>query len=249
MEFDTYYNLSRHPFVEIIHPKAVEIQKEVAEPNGFKVEAKLKRDLMEEEFYVSSIGYQLSHLLTVVQQMEHTVLYMSNFSPTEFMKGAGINRATHLIWSVENYLLRTQTAYDRLLVLIDRVFHLHNQPNTISHESIVTNAHIKRTNLPAALKQVKKSITKYYRERNAIIHEVSYTDDELRRIEALAILAEYEERSDIVTEEVKSAVRDYLKKKKGEYSRVNVNLCITLAIVFSALEPIYTKKYAELCAK
>lgn len=228
---------------------ALEIKKEVAEPNGFKVEAKLKRELIEEEFYFTRVSYQLSHLLTVIQQMEHTVLYMSNFSPTNLMRTAGVNRATHLIWSVENYLLRTQTVYDRLLILVDRVFHIQNQSNTITHESIISNVHIKRTEVPSALKLVKNSIKKYYRDRNVIVHEASYSDDELRRIEALSILGSSENSDDHLKEEVKWSVREYLKKKKREYSRVNKNLCLAMASTFSSLEPIFNKKFTEICAK
>lgn len=253
MSFESYDFVSKHPFVEDVFKRAMEIAKEIKKPNGFKVEVEFKREPVEEEFYVLQLGYCMAHLLTTIQQMEHTVLYMSNFSPTELMKEAGIDRSTHLLWSVENYVIRSQTAYDRILVLTDRLFHIHNAPNRISHESIVTNSHIKRTKIPDALKPVKKAVKKYYHDRNTIIHESSYADDDLRHIEGLAILSsnpDYDlQNAEMLKEELKYHVRRYVKKRKTEFLRINKNLCNALGELFSAMKPIYNKKYAELCAK
>jgi len=253
MKFESYYSVSKHPFVEDLFRTAMEISKEIKKTNGFKVNVEFEREPVENEFYVLQLGYCMAHLLTTIQQMEHTVMYMSNFSPTDLMKEAGINRSTHLLWSVENYVIRSQTSYDRLLVLIDRLFNIQNKPNRISHESIVTNTHIQRTKIPNALKPVKKAIKKYYHDRNTIIHESSYADDELRHIEGLAILSsnpDYElQKDEMLKEELKYHVRRYVKKRKTEYTRINKNLCIALGDLFSAIQPIYKIKYAELCAK
>jgi len=253
MSRETYDSLSKHSFIEDVFKKGIEINKEIVKPNGFKVDAEYKRDPFEEEFYCLQLGSCIAHLLTVVQQMEHTIFYMSNFSPTDSMKKAGVNRSTHLLWSVENYIVRTQTVYDRLLILVDRLFNIQNQPNQISHESIVTNTHISRTAIPKALKPVKSAVKKYYRDRNTIIHEASYLDDELRRIEAYTILSsnpDYEEaKVENLKEELKWAVREFLKKRKKEFVRINKNVCVALGNLFDQMHPIFTKKYAELCTK
>lgn len=253
MSYDTYDSLSKHPFVEEIFKKGMEINKEIGKPSGLRINAQYKRDPYEEEFYCLRIGFCMAHLLTVVQQMEHTILYMSNFTPTELMKKAGVTRSTHLLWSVENYIIRTQTVYDRLLVLVDRLFHIQNEPHRISHDSIVTNTHISRTTIPSALKAVKSAVKKYYYDRNTIIHEASYLDDELRRIEAYTILtsnSDYDEiRLDDLKEELKWTVRNYLKNRKKEFAKINKNVSIGLGELFTQMHPLFTKKYAELAAK
>lgn len=253
MNSETYDSLSKHPFVEEIFKKGMEINKEIAKPSGFKGGAEYKRDPSEEEFYCLRLGYCLAHLLTVVQQMEHTIFYMSNFSPTDKMKQSGITRSTHLLWSVENYIVRTQTVYDRLLILIDRLFHIQNQSDRISHDSIVTNTHISRTTIPLALKPVKSAVKKYYHERNTIIHEASYFDDELRRIEAYTILSsnsDYDETDiEFIKSDLKWTVRDYLKSRRREFTKINKNVCLALGNLFDQMQPIYSKKYAEICAK
>jgi DNA repair ATPase RecN len=231
----------------------MKIIEELVKPNGFRIDANYNRDPNEEEFYCLQVGFCLVHLLAVVQQLEHTILYMSNFSPSDSMKNAGVNRSTHLLWSVENYIIRTRTVYDRLLVLTDRLFHIQNQPNQISHQSIVTNKHVSRTTIPKSLKQVKKAVKKYYHDRNTIIHEASYLDNELRRIEAYAIVLSNSDYDQIhveeLKEELKRSVREFLKKRKREFTRINKNVCIALSSLFTQMHPIYAKKYAELCGK
>jgi len=249
----TYYDLSKHPFVEEVLQLGMNIAKEIKVPNGFKVEAEFKREPIEEEFYVLQLSYCLSHLLTTIQQLEHTVLYMSNFSPTKLMRDAGVTRATHLLWSVENFVIRTQTAYDRLLVLTDRLFHIHNQASRISHESIVTNTHIKRTPVPDKLKAVKKTVKKYYYDRNTIIHESSYSDDQIRHIEGLTILTSGNlgdiDEQGFIKEDLKCLVRKYVASKKREFSKINGNLCAAISETFNEMHPIYLRKYSELCKK
>jgi len=250
---ETYYSLSKHPFVKEVFKKGMEIHKEIVKPGGFKIDTKYKRDPTEEEFYCMQIGFYMAHLLTVLQQMEHTILYMSNFSPTDSMKKAGVNRSTHLLWSVENYIVRTQSVYDRLLILVDRLFHIQNQPNRISHESIVTNTHISRTAIPDTLKPVKSAVRRYYHDRNTIIHEASYLNEELRRIEAYAILSSNPDYDEAyvkgLKEDLRWSVRDFIRNRKREYSRINRNVCVSLGNLFYKMHPIFTKKYGELCAK
>ncbi|WP_413615138.1 Cthe_2314 family HEPN domain-containing protein [Halomonas cupida] len=253
MTCSTYYDLNKHPFAEEVLQLGMTIAKEIKVVNGFKVEAEFKREPIEEEFYVLQLSYCLSHLLTTIQQLEHTVLYMSSFSPTKPMRDAGITRATHLLWSVENFVIRTQTAYDRLLILTDRLFHIHNQASRISHESIVTNTHIKRTSVPEKLKAAKKTVKKYYYDRNIIIHESSYSDDHMRHIEGLTILAsgnlrDFDEQG-LIKEDLKYLVRKYVTSKKREFSRINGNLCTAISETFDEMHPIYRRKYSELCKK
>ncbi|MCP4494314.1 MAG: hypothetical protein GY820_44490 [Gammaproteobacteria bacterium] len=138
-------------------------------------------------------------------------------------------------------------------MLTDRLFHIHNNPNKISHDLIVTNAHIKQTKIPDSLKPVRKAIKKYYYDRNTIIHESSYADEGLRHIEALAILSsnpDYDTYNDaMLKEDLKYQVRTYIKKRKNEFTRINKNICIATGDVFKFMLPIYKKKYTELCAK
>lgn len=133
------------------------------------------------------------------------------------------------------------------------MFHIQNQPNKISHDSIVTNAHISRTEIPKLLKPVKTAIKKYYYERNTIIHESAYMEDELRRIEAYSILSSnssYDQRDfKYLKDDLKFITRDFIKAKRTEFSEVNKKVCEALDDLFKKMHPIYLKKYKELSAK
>jgi len=254
MEYGSYYELATHPFVKDVFNVALEFQKELDRSSLYSVKVDLKRNPSEEEYYCLVLGTSLAHYLTTIQQLEHSILFMSNFSPTELMKENGVTRATHLIWASENFIIRTQSAYDRLLVLIDRLFNIQNQANRINHESIVTNGHIAATKIPSLLKPVKNSVKKYYFERNTIIHEAPYHDDELRWLEGMSILVKNQnllrEESEGIEEEIRFETRRYLKNKKREYKRVTENLCKSTASAFSEMHNIFTnkrKELAELC--
>jgi hypothetical protein len=250
MIHDNYDSIVKHPFVDDILKRGMEVSKAIEKPNGFKVGKKFSRTPMEHEYYCLEIGFCLSHLLSVMQQMEHSILFMSNFSPSETMKKAGVTRSNHLLWSVENYIIRTQTVYDRLLVLVDRLFNIQNQANRISHESIVTNVHIARSEIPIYLKPVKNSVKKYYRDRNAIIHEYSLIDEELRRIEAYSILTSNPDYPDYknknLSEDLKWHIREFVKKRKREFSRINKKMFESIANLFFEMHPIFLKKLKEL---
>lgn len=249
-KYETYCELALHPFVEDAFTTALSIQKEIDNVRGFSIKIDLKRNPTEREYYCLVLGTSMAHFLTTIQQLEHSVLLMSNFSPTEIMKEGGLTRATHLVWSVENFIIRTQTAYDRFLVLTDRLFNIQNPASRISHESIVTNGHIAATKIPSVLKPVRNSIKKYYYDRNTIIHEAPYHDEELRRLEgmslALTSLKLDKKDTEYVSEHIKYGTRIYLNKKKREYKRINTNLCKTTANAFEVMHNIYRVKRKEL---
>jgi len=249
MEYETYNDLVRHPFILSLLKDAALISNEVTKNKGFSVVNEYKRLPTEKEFYCLQLGHCISHLLIVIQQMEHTVLYMGNFSPTDIMKNAGITRYTHLLWSVENYIVRTQTVYDRLLIVIDRLFNLHNSPSCISHEMIVTNSHIKRTKIPALLKPVKNSVKKYYHDRNTIIHQHSFLDDELNTIEAYSILSAAEDEGEKMgvsyKKALKQSVKDFLKTRKREFTRINKNVCTSMTPLLNEIKKTYAKQYKK----
>ena len=247
MTNDSHNSLQKHPFVEEILKMAVKISME------HRKEIKSKSDFYEYEYYCLQLGSCLAHLLTVIQQMEHAVYYMSNFTSTEAMKKVGINRSTHLIWSVENYIIRTRTVYDRSLILVDRLFHIQNQGNQITHESIITNAHISRTNIRNALKPIKSAVNKYYFKRNQIIHEASYADNEIASIELFAAALSDPDNDEAYKKRLKKEFQFhlsiFLKDRKQMFSRINKKVCIAMANLFDEMHPIYKKKYSELFNK
>ncbi len=122
------------------------------------------------EFYILRVGNRLATLLSHCEQLEHSVLFMSNYRQTQALTNAGISRTKYLRYSVENYIIRTQTLYDIVLKLIDAVFHLTNADSQCRDFTIVENLKVKQSNIPALLKPLRKKIKEFKDDRHIIIH-------------------------------------------------------------------------------
>ena len=137
----------------------------------------------EYEFYVLRVGSALAHLLTWIDQLEHAVFYLSDFPYSKAAKASGITSASHLQYNVENYLIRLNSVYDRSLQLTNCVFHLCIEESNISHGLVVSNLRVARSKVASRLKSVRKSIGDYSQHRHKILHQTSYQDKTLRRLE------------------------------------------------------------------
>lgn len=245
-EYATYNALSNHPFASLALLYGVQILKVIYKPRTLlKAKIEYKRTPSKAEYYCISVATTLSHVLAICEQLEHSVLYFSSFSPTQKMKNASITRQSHLLYCIENYIIRTQSMYDRLLVLIDRVFELYNPSHKISHELIISNLHIQHSSIPDKLKVLRKVIKDYSHDRNMIIHEQGYLEDNLRELEAYTILSNSEGslkgQSDLI-EEIKYLASLIIKNKTSEFSKVNHDVFIILGDIFNHLKNKYEYK-------
>lgn len=237
-------DLGNHPFVKYVFHDAVRVTAAIQAPgSAFKADAEFKRDPTQAEFYCISTGSSLAHLLSICQQMEHSILYFSAFTPTEKMKKIGITKQSHLLYCIENYIIRTQSMYDRVLRLVDKAFCLYNPSHLISHELIMGNIHIRSSSIHSKLKSIRKSIKGYYRDRNEIMHERQYLEDDLRRLEAYSILSTDEpyKNDKYFKLEIKDLTRQIVKGKTNTFTSVNKNAFNAIAKLFDDL----MKKYKE----
>ena len=245
-EYTTSNALNNHPFASLALFYSFRILKVIEKPHSIlKTQAEYKRAPSKAEYYCLSVAKTLAHVLSICQQLEHSVLYFSSFSPTQKMKKANITKQSHLLYCIENYIIRTQSMYDRLLVLVDRVFELYNPSHRISHELIISNTHIRHSSIPTKLKKMRKCISDYYRDRNMIIHEQGYLEENLRELEAYTILSNSEGflkgQPDLI-EEIKYLAMQGIKNKTKEFSKVNHDSFVILGGIFNHLKKEYEYK-------
>ncbi|MDD5327792.1 MAG: Cthe_2314 family HEPN domain-containing protein [Phycisphaerae bacterium] len=245
-EYSTYNALVNHPFALSALHYGARIKFTIEKPHSLlKAEAKLKRSPSKAEYYCLSVASSLAHILTICQQLEHSVLYFSSFSPTPKMKKAGIAKQNHLLYCIENYIVRTQSMYDRLLKLIDCVFELYNPSHRICHDLIMNNSHVQHSSIPNKLRKLRKSIKDYYYERNVIIHERQFLEDNIRKLEAYTILSTSKgplKGQRWLIEDIKDLARQIVKNKTEEFSKVNRNSFIILGDIFDHLNKEYKNK-------
>ena len=246
--------LGEHPFVTNVFKDAFEVDKLLDDSTPLNVEPSYKRDPDEREFYILRVGSRLASLLHLCLQLDQALFYMSNCRITQSMKNARIDRPSHLTYNIENYLIRTQMLYDRVLQLVNAVAHLCNSDENCTHEIIIENLKVKQTRLPVLLKSLKKHLRKYIYPRNQIIHVRSYNDDNLRRLALMSVALLSDSRlkdsnpnlAIDVPEFVNYRARNIVRDKKREYTHFNTKLFKEVVTILDELQIRYEEEKRRL---
>ena len=209
-------------------------------------------EVNEYEFYLVRVAYALSHFVGWVEQLEHAVTYLSTFNYSEKARQDGINRANHLLYNVENYLIRLQSAYDRALQLTNNVFHLLIAEENVQHAHIVSNLKVSRTNIPSLLKQLQKSISGKAQDRHALIHRRSHQEKDLDRLQLFYMQDEksWTSNLDIPFARVSYMRTRLLKRtvtqKKNEFTALNSKLFDKSVALLDGLQVQYDLEVKRL---
>ena len=247
-------SLTQHSLVSTSLRKAIAVQQSLGDKAVMKTKPDYSREPDEHEFFLLGVGTALAEVLTTFEHLTYLPVFLANYSPTPAMERKGINRHKHLTYHIESYLVRTQGVLDRILKLVDAIFHLLNDPKQCREAVILNNQKVKRTKIPNIIKNLRKLLSRYSADRNQIVHHHSVTNDELRRLEMLYIY------SDILTKEgdpdignVKELRRELTSKvvqsKKREFSAFNIDLEEALNAVFDSLEHHFNLEERSLLRK
>lgn len=243
-------DLGQHPFCIKSSQDSIDIQKSL----GLKLmdDFDNSTELDEHQFYMTHVGFSLAHTLGWAEQLQHAVHFMTDFGYGKKASEVGIKRSHHLLYNVENYLIRLQSVYDRCLQLTNAVFHLGMSREHVNHGVIVSNLHVERTNIPKLLKAVKKTIKSEEQERHTLIHKHSLMDPELRRIELFYMHSKetWGDHKEMPFESLVNIrgqlVRKYTNRRKAEFDTMNAELGIALAAFFDGLMDEYDRQKARL---
>jgi hypothetical protein len=243
-------DLGRHPFFIRASRDSIDVQSALGLQMTDDIDDSTTLD--ELQFYVTSVGFSLSHALGWAEQLQHAVHFMTDFGYGRKASEAGIKRSHHLLYNVENYLIRLQSVYDRCLQLTNAVFHICISDEHVNHGVIVSNLHVERTNIPKLLRTVKKSIKGEEQERHTLIHKHSHMDPELRRIEMYYMHSEETWEGDermpfrSLVRIRGQLVKKYTARRKAEFEALNTELGVALASLFDGLLDEYDRQKARL---
>lgn len=195
-------------------------------------------ELTEYQYYVHKVGFYLVHTISWCKQLDLAIDLLSNFDYSK--KNA--SRADHLIYNIENYLIRIKSVHDRILQLVNAVFHLCINEANVNHGVIVSNYKVQhRPEIHRSVKNISKYLNEHEQIRHTLIHRHSLIDKNLKKIE-LFYLNNFEHIDDEEKVKVYKYVRSehlkrYISDKKKEFSLINSSLFKLIDELFILLKP------------
>lgn len=197
------------------------------------------------QFYIHRVGFYLTHCLTWCKQLDAAVEYLSNF---DYSKKLNSTRADHLIYNIENYFIRLNSVYDRILQIASAVFHLCLDEENVSHSVVISNLKIThRPGIRSKIQGVRKFLKDYAQRRNTLIHKHSWRDVKLRRIELLYIRS-VDDLNVTANERAKfksfraQRLKEYVVERKNEFIEINEGLAAKVDSLFLSLQPEYVRQ-------
>lgn len=200
-------------------------------------------DLSEYQYYVQKVGFYLVNTIAWCKQLDLAIELLSNF---DYSKKT-TSRADHLIYNIENYLIRIKSVHDRILQLVNCVFHLCINEANVNHGIIVSNYKVQhRPIIHKAIKAISKYLSEHEQIRHTLIHRHSLLDSDIKRIK-LFYLNNFEHVDDqdnvkrykyLRTENLKR----YISSKKLEFASINKSLSELVNNLFNELENEYERQ-------
>ena len=144
---------------------------------------------------------------------------------------------------IENSIIRVQSIYDRVLILVNRVLDIGISNEAINHNALVTNEHVKRFDLVNKLKGINKECNEYRLVRNTVIHHDRYTEEQLGLLQLL-INADYLSKEAngsefMPADKLQGLIAVFLEVTKADLESYLSKITTRVDSLFDAILPIY----------
>ena len=147
-------------------------------------------------------------------------------------------------YHIENYLIRSRSIYDRVLIFTNALCDIQMSHDCIDHNVIITNKKVQNHGLKNSLKRISRVCSTYRVDRNAIVHTEKYNDEHLgwadTALKAKKIMGEEKFKEagltdQQISERIAYAVSNHIEEFKSNTKSITdrVNEFMDLA------EPIY----------
>lgn len=196
----------------------------------------------EYEYYIHAVGFSLVHLIAWYNQLNQAVLILNHFR-YQGKKNLGLSRAEHLIYNVENYLIRVQSIGDRINQLINKVFHLCVDESEVRSRVIRTNLFVARTKVPQVVKKLDAFLKKYSSDRNTVIHKHSFMDLELRKVQLMYFNEDFDSRLKYIRSQF---LKKTIQAKKKQFEEINKKVAQHTTPIFDELLKEYRKQKGRI---
>ena len=197
------------------------------------------------EYYVFMCGQSLSRVSNSIGKTKLSLAYLENsYSSPPTLEGSC--PSDFIEYSIENFFIRSHGIYDRVLIFVNRLCDIGLGDESISHNAIITNEHVKSYSLDISLKKLRKVCTEYRLERNAIIHHASYreeTFDTFAMMHKVHCLAEGSDSETVIDSAIlhdvtNNYIDDYMKEFNTHLKLIDK----TLNDFYDVAEKVYLNK-------
>ena len=240
--------LSKHEFFQEVFEDAAKLLPEFdVKPYATEVPENVVFD--EQQYYIQKVGFFLAHTLAWCRQLDLAIEFLSNF---DYSKKFTANRADHTIYNLENYLIRINSTNDRVLQLVNAVFHLGVSEEFVGHSVIISNVKVQhRPEIVCKVKAIRNFLKEYAQARHTLIHKHSYQDANMRKLELFymndldSLDEEDEWKSHLKTYRARY-LKEFLGQKKDEFKNINNGLGEKLNSLFIELAQEYKRQIIKL---
>nr|WP_234898279.1 Cthe_2314 family HEPN domain-containing protein [Aeromonas veronii] len=188
------------------------------------------------EWYVFRCGQTLARLSCAIDKC-HLSLNQLEYVVNKKRSDDKFTHADYIEYEIENFLIRSSAIYDRALILASSLHDLGIADDSISHQSVITNAHVQSSGMADQLKKLRKHCTEFREMRNKIVHHANYTDEAFDLLSMLHKLDASEKQGSSVT-----LPQDVLIKLTDDFIHIQISeFKEYLNSIVESVEKIYDK--------
>lgn len=204
-----------------------------------------KRSYSIKEEYVISVFAIASDIQTTCNHLKHSAAYLGNFRTTPSLQKSGINKISDTVYHLENHAARLHSVFDEMILLINEVFMLGNQPKYCTEDIVLKSNTIQETKVANLMSKLKYIVTMHANGKYEIVPQHHQTNKKADNTELLYILAKADPAA--VPEKLEFKLSgNYLQKRKKELSQINKEISDILALIFEQLQNEFERRYAML---
>ena len=193
-----------------------------------KKEIPIHNDLEE---YVYICGRGVALLSASVDKAKISLEFLKH-SKNIIIENSEYTQDEYIEYAIENFLIRSHSIYDRALIFVSYLHNLGIDPEHIHHNIIVTNSHVKESGISEILKKMRRVCTEYRLERNEIIHQGRFCEEEFNQLSAIHKLnhfsAQRDEKPfldhDILKNLTDDFVESYIEDFEDHLERIEENI-------------------------
>lgn len=238
--------LSKHQFMDLLNRLSGKLTEDTVneEDLGEGFYYNPTRPLKWYEAYMRDVFLKAAELVTTCEQIEHSVAFMANFRSTPSLKSAGVTRLDHIRYHIENHLIRIISVGDRALILTSAVLRLGVKPRDCNRHIILNNEYVEGTDIADDLSEIASVIQPFREERNAVVHNDTYSHEDMRHLEAAYNLEE-KGKNPQPRHWTKRETHEFVANRKEEMQEANSDLFRAVSDLFADLQAAFEHRYPD----